>query len=618
MRDGTVELDSLSAKVASQRPSISAKRKIQQTFFFWKLWGSYAAIVLLGAVLIAFLVNRFFSNEAERTLRAKLATIAELAASMVASSPQDLWNDRLQTRLGEVCRGTGTTADIVMASGVSMLSAAEGWILPREPLSLTEFQDAHVKGSGEAEYATEGGEVYVYAVKPIIVQSERIGYVRIGSSTSEVLARSRALKEKVALGACAIAAFSLFLGFPLARGATRPLGAIESACGRIAEGDLSLRINLDRRDEFGLVARSVNRMADSIEEQMTQMRRQRQRLELLLRLLNDAVVAIDREGRIVFMNATAESSLSVGGGNMEGRLYHEALKVEAIVDWIERERRADHQNLGEVSWGGGDARRYVSIYIAPLVQDDHDLVGSLVVIRDVTESRRFEALRRDFSSNVSHELKTPVAAISALIDALEQGAAEDMVKRKDFLVRLRMQNERLLRLIEELLAISKYESTKVILDCVEIDLRDAVDSAQKTFEPMASVRGVDFKVNRDERPVLVCGDEGAVEVALNCLIENALKYTKEGGCIEASVYREGENGVISVLDTGVGIAPEHMDRIFERFYRVEASRSREKGGSGLGLAIVKHMAVAHGGDVFVESQLGKGSLFEVRIPLVMQ
>ncbi len=593
----------------------SVSNRFLRSVFFWKLWGSYAVIVLLGSVMVAFLLNRFFFREAELALRAKLSTTAELAASMVASNPQDLWTGQLQTRLGEVCTDTRTTADIVMASGEVMMTSTQGWGLPPDALDLPEFVDARAKGRGESAYDLDGGERFVYVVEPIVVQSERIGYVRLGSSTNELLARSRLLKEKVALGACAIAAFSLFLGIPLARGATRPLGVIEAACRRISEGTLSVRVNLSRRDEFGLVARSVNQMADSIEGQMTRLDRQRKRLGLLLRLLNDAVVAIDQSGRIIFMNASAEALFELGDRPAEGQPFRDALKIGAIVDWIEQEFESDEQRSGETSWRDGESRRYVSIYMAPLLLDDHDLAGNLVVIRDVTESRQFEALRRDFFSNVSHELKTPVTAVSALLDALERGAGADADKRKEFLGRLRIQNERLLRLIEELLSISKLESTKEFLQFAEVDLRALAEEVRATFEPLAEARAVVFSVEVGVESLTVSGDARILEVAINSLVDNAFKFTRPNGRITVSVGRDGEDAVVSVEDTGVGIAPEHLDRIFERFYRVDASRSRGRGGSGLGLSIVKHMAVAHGGAVEVNSVLGEGSVFRVRIPL---
>lgn len=585
-----------------------------RTIFFWKLWGSYAAIILLVAIFLSFLINRFVTREVEQALQAKLGTIADLAAAMVSSNPKDLWNGRLQIRLNEVCENTGTTADILLASGEFMLEASHGWKLTNSALQLTEFREAETKGRGASEYQIDGGEIFVYSVRPIIIQSERIGYVRIGSSTNEVLALIRDLKRKVGVGAVSISALSLFLGLPLARGATRPLKTIELACRRISEGELSLRLDLNRQDEFGKLARSVNHMAESIESQISLQKRQSKRFELLLRLLNDSVVAVDRAGSIVFLNASAEELLGVREKEARGSNYRDSFRVEALVDWINEARRSSEQRLGEVQWMDGDGRRFASVYLAPLVQDDHDLAGALIVIRDVTEGRRFEELRRDFSSNVSHELKTPVSAITALLDALEEGAGADPVKRMDFLNRLRIQNERLLRLIEELLAISKLESANGYVEYTKTDLQRLAKTIRTTFEPVAKSKEIDFKVVECKDPAVVECDARLIEIAINSLVENAFKFTAKGGRVLVSFEASHDWIVVEVRDNGLGIAPENLDRIFERFYRVESSRSRQQGGSGLGLSIVKHVAVAHGGEINVESELGKGSVFRLRVP----
>ena len=585
-----------------------------QTKFFWKLWGSYAAIILLVTLVLFLLINQFFTREAEQALQARIGTIADLAAAMVSSNPKGLWTGQLQLRLNEVCENTRTTADIVLASGEFMLQAKRGRKLMDSALQSTEFLEAGSKGSGESRYKIDGGEVYFYSVSPIRIQSEKIGYVRIGSSTDEVIARTRSLKGRIGIVACAISALSLFLGLPLARSATRPLKTIESVCGRIAEGNLSLRLDLDRRDEFGEVARSVNQMAESIESQIAQQKRQSKRLELLLRLLNDSVVAIDRVGSILFMNGAAEGLLAVREEDARGSNYRDIFHIGPLVEWIDEARESGDQRLGEVQWVGSEGRRFASIYIAPLRRDDHDLAGALIVARDVTEGRRFEELRRDFSSNVSHELKTPVAAITTLLDALGEGADSDIELREKFLRRLRIQNERLLRLIEELLAISKLESANSYLECAIVDLREIVRSVRTTFETFATLPSVDYSVFEGNEPVEVYCDARLVEIAINSLVENAFKFTAKGGSVSVNLKSEASFALFEVRDTGVGIAQDSLDRIFERFYRVESSRSRQQGGSGLGLSIVKHVAVAHGGEVTVESELGEGSVFRLRIP----
>ena len=582
--------------------------------FFWKLWGSYALLTLVSAVLIALLINRFFFNTVNEALRAELSTIGDLAASMASANPLGLWDGSLQARLSEVCKETNTTADIILASGDAKMLSQDGFALPDDPLLLSEFQLARSKGRGESEYVLENGEKFIYVILPILVQSDKIGYVRIGSSTNEVLAQSRELNGKVAIGASGAAFLSLLVGFFIARNATQPLSLVESACRRIAQGELSLRIDLDRRDEFGMVARSVNALADSSEDQLTQLGLQRNRLALLLQLLQDAVVAIDRNGMVIFMNAAAETLFDVSEGDAQGKRFSEVISIEPVLELVQKGFLENNHSQFETNWGAGESLRHVSIFLAPMSKSLLEKSGRLVVIRDVTESRRFEALRRDFSSNVSHELKTPVAAITTLLDALEDGADADSNTRYEFLSRIRVQNNRLLRLIEELLAISRLESDTRMINLRRMDARVIFEEVRETFSTMADLRKIQLDMDAPGEPAFVLGDQKSLEVVVNSLVDNAFKYTEEGGSIHLSIYEEADQVCIEVKDTGVGIKSCHLDRIFERFYRIDVSRSRERGGSGLGLSIVKHLTVAHNGTVSVESEVGKGSVFRVSLP----
>ncbi|MEM9160164.1 MAG: ATP-binding protein [Verrucomicrobiota bacterium] len=588
---------------------------IGRSVFFWKILSAYAVVTLLSAALIAILLNRFLSAEARSALDGKLETIAELASSMAASNPQGLWSGDLQLRMSEVASDTGTSVDIVLSSGDVMMRSEQGYRLPEDPMSLVEMSAAHRSGKGLASYRLGTGVEFVYAVEPILVQSDKIGYVRVGSDTQELVVQERSVYGKVALGAGGASLLSLLIGAFLAKSVTRPLREIEKACQRISDGDLGLRIEMVRKDEFGVVARSVNRMADSIEDQMRQLRRQRNRLELLLKLLRDSVLVVDEAGRVVFMNRAGERFFDWEWDDDERKNYRDIINVDVVGDLIQESQESGEEIVREVSWRRDAERVYASVYIAPLRLDDHNLSGLIMVVRDVSEGRRFEALRRDFSSNVSHELKTPVTSIAALVDALADGADADEKSRGEFLQRISVQNQRLLRLIEELLTISRLEAGKEVLDLKLVDVREILELVQDTFNTMASVRGVEFETSCHAKETLIKVDERALEVVLNSLVDNAFKFTKKGDKISLAVESDENEIRISVLDTGIGIAPHHLERIFERFYRIDRSRSRGGGGSGLGLAIVKHLTAAHGGQVSVESALEKGSVFTLTFPL---
>jgi two-component system phosphate regulon sensor histidine kinase PhoR len=269
----------------------------------------------------------------------------------------------------------------------------------------------------------------------------------------------------------------------------------------------------------------------------------------------------------------------------------------------------------EVSLIVGALERIVQLHAAPLVNSNGDRVGAVLVIHDVTELRRLERVRRDFVANVSHELKTPITAIRGLIDTIVHDADMPDDVRSQFLVKIQNQSLRLSSLVADLLTLARLESTDGLLGAERVDLQEVVERSAGNFRSSAEASAIVLSVKVPETQVVVDGDEDALELLVNNLLDNAVKYSGNAGTVEVCLHVDGHEAVLEVADNGVGIGPEHHDRIFERFYRVDQARSRELGGTGLGLSIVKHICKAHGGSVGVESTFGAGSRFWVRLPL---
>lgn len=584
--------------------------------FFWKLYGTYVGVVVLSAAAVAALVFEFFADSAQASMREQMSQLAALLASLEAANPRELWTPIAQNRVEELARSSGAQIDIVLADGSVAATSRERFADASGALALPEFLQARESGGGEAIRVEDGRET-LHIVQAMAIRHEKIGYVRVSRPMDHLGAEFRRLASGIAAGAAVAAALSLVGGIWFGRTVTRPLQRIEQGCLRIAAGERGERIGLRRADEFGVVARTVDDMAESLTRQMRQVEQQKNRSELLLRLLHDAVIAIDGEGRVAFMNAAAEAYCRCGDvASCLGKPFREALAVAPLLRMVEERAPGAGDEERAFQWQDRSGqRRYASARVSPLRESEHDLAGLLVVARDTTESRLFENLRRDFASNVSHELKTPVTAIATLIEALVDGAARNPELRASFLDRIRLQNQRMKRLVDELLAISRLESGKGMLELRRCDAREAIRSAGETFPPMAAYRGVAFSVESPDAPIFVNGDLRALEVMVNSLVDNALKFTPQGGRIGLTLSSARGVAEVQVRDTGCGIPAAHRERVFERFYRIDASRARDRGGSGLGLAIVKHMAIAHGGDVRLESREGEGSCFTVTLPL---
>jgi two-component system phosphate regulon sensor histidine kinase PhoR len=234
----------------------------------------------------------------------------------------------------------------------------------------------------------------------------------------------------------------------------------------------------------------------------------------------------------------------------------------------------------------------------------------------VTDLRRLETVRRDFVANVSHELKTPLTAIHGLIETILDDPSMETDTRNHFLSRIHEHSSRLTNLVHDLLALARIEATDSSVEHHVMDLRDPVRGSASRLLASAKQKGLELSVDVPEVAVEVDGDEEALREVMDNLLDNAVKYTPAGGRVRVAMTRDEGEATVVVSDTGIGIAREHVDRIFERFYRVDKARSRELGGTGLGLAIVKHLVQAHGGRITVDSEPGQGSTFRVSLPLV--
>jgi two-component system phosphate regulon sensor histidine kinase PhoR len=260
----------------------------------------------------------------------------------------------------------------------------------------------------------------------------------------------------------------------------------------------------------------------------------------------------------------------------------------------------------------------LEVNAAPLRGAEQETIGAVVVLHDVTQLHKLEGIRRQFVSNVSHELKTPLTAIRGFVETLLDAEAEiDVATRRRFLERIRLQTSRLSALVTDLLSLSRIESTGGDVERRQVDLRAPLMESVRALRPAAEARRLAIELDLPPRPVVVNGEEESLRQAISNLIDNAIKYSEEGGPVWVRLRQEGWQAVFEVEDRGVGIEEQHHERIFERFYRVDKARSRDLGGTGLGLAIVKNVAQAFGGEVAVESRSGEGSIFRMKLPLAV-
>lgn len=336
-------------------------------------------------------------------------------------------------------------------------------------------------------------------------------------------------------------------------------------------------------------------------------------LEAVLASISEGVLAVDEEGKLMMANQAACQMLAINERKVVGRKLVEQFRIPELTSAIERAQQdnirmdCEFQTLAE-------PRRTIRAKLTSLQSSD---VATAIVMHDVTEIRQLETMRRDFVANVSHELKTPLSVIKAYAETLKMGAINDQARNLEFVDQIEVQAALLERQIQDLLQLARVESGQANLEITVLDLNKLCLECHQQLYTIATKRDINFQLDLSDQPLNVMGDAEAFRAILKNLISNAIQYTLQGTVTVRSQLKD-KAVLIEVIDTGIGISPGQLSRIFERFYRADKARSRDMGGTGLGLAIVKHLTTSLGGDVSVESKIGKGSVFRIEFPLASE
>ena len=411
------------------------------------------------------------------------------------------------------------------------------------------------------------------------------------------------------IGVAVLIASTTVIAVMAARSLVHPLESITDAARSIAQGDFGARPSVRQPGEIGNLVQAFDTMAQELQLRMAAAAQERSRLAAALNSSVDAVVAVDEDGRVLFTNVSAERLFELSSSAVVGKPIAWLLPDDSIVSAVRasRDRRLPSQSLIE-----RPGRRFFQAVTSPIIGGGEWAV--LIVLHDVTDVTRTERIRRDFVANVSHELRSPLAGIKSVIETLVGGALDERQVALDFLDRADSEVDRLIQLVEELLELSRIESGELPLVPTQTDLADMLGQMTNRVQQQAQRKNIALTADVADDLGSISLDRGRIERALLNLVHNAIKFTAEGGSIAVVANRENKFLRIDVVDSGIGIAEPHQARIFERFYKADPSHAND-GGSGIGLAIVKHTVEAHGGTVTVESELGHGSRFVMRIPV---
>ena len=440
---------------------------------------------------------------------------------------------------------------------------------------------------------------------------------------------ARAIWMTSILGLC----LALLLAYATSRYISRPiLDAIwfvkNIASGRLKHRTLRVGSTRELRD----LGTALDDMRRQVQTHIGQITLEKSRLEAVLTSITEAILVTDQSGRILMGNQTFEKLFGVSGA-IEGRMPIELVRHRDVQNAIDQTLKTGQAVFLDLT-RSDDRERHFDVQIAPILQDDH-IAGSVTIFYDITELRRLERIRKDFVANVSHELRTPLTTIKGCAATLADGALDDQEASQRFVKMINIHADRLHNLVEDILDLSRIESGALPLETGVYPIQEMINTVVGQIRPLAKEKNLTIEINTKENVQVQC-DHKLIEQALFNLLDNAVKYTPEEGKIwiqtrdfeqvenvdEDRRNRHGENATqtrkrriaLEVKDTGIGVPLSDMDRIFERFYRVDKGRSRAMGGTGLGLSIVRHIMDAHGERVYVESEQGKGSTFGLTLP----
>jgi len=575
----------------------------------WKLMGSYLLLALvMGGVVYGYL-SRTLEEYLVAETREGLISEARLARLTAAKEIGQMRRDATAVAAA-IAAETRARVTIISMQG-EVLGDSE--VKPGElrelenHLNRPEVQQALKSGQGDAiRYSSTLQTPMLYVAFPFHPPGEE-GILRLALPLAALKKAEASLHAILAASLALAALISFLLSYLLSHVISSSLRTMAAVAAQLGKGEFGRRIPLKSHDELGELATVMNDMAVRIEGQLASLSAEKNRLNTILRGMGEGLIVCDARGVITLVNPAFHALFSVKE-EVEGRPLIEISRHPALHRAFQQVIASKNERFEEITLPLA-AEKTVLTHWVPLLAKG-EIQGVVAVFHDITDLKRLERVRRDFVANVSHELRTPVTVIKGYAETLLAGVLnEDPGQARRFVEIINSHSARMTNLVNDLLALSELESGGIALQLRPISLDGTFRTVQKLLESKAHHKGITISLASGTEQQRVIADQSKLEQVLINLVDNAIKYTPPNGSIAISALDAGNLLKISVTDTGIGIPPKDLPRIFERFYRVDEARSRELGGTGLGLAIVKHIVQLHGGSISVESTPGKGSTF---------
>ena len=586
---------------------------------FFQIYPGFLIIIALTIIPTAWFATQIFREFHIESLRDEVLVLANMMNGRVARSIGG--KEFIPT-----CESIAKTADArvtVIAANGTVLYDSEGDYksMPDHSVARPEMKAALIdrKNGGAIRYSSTLLKDMLYAAEPLLnAKGELIGVLRLSLPVETVDTNIGKLNFKLGFFAFFLALFSMIMGLLISRRLSRPIENIRRAVDVMANGNLDRKIHPSSNiEEINALADAVNSLAVQLKLRISDITSRKNELGAILSSMNEGVIAIDSNFKVIIVNRSAAEILNLDMDSAPGRTLYEILRNPRMQKFAENVLASRESGEEEIECTFNEKRILVMRGSIMIDKEGGEPSGAVIVISDVTRMRRLEEMRRDFVANVSHEIKTPVTAIKASVETLEEAGSELPEPLRKFLRIIERHADRLSALVSDVLSISALESNPstqgMRFSFKRESLLDILTTAKELCRSKAEAAGVALELECSPE-VVVTADSSLLEQAVVNLIDNAVKYSPSGSAVTISGRTAGNRVEIRVADHGCGIDPKEHERIFERFYRVDKARSRKFGGTGLGLSIVKHIVLAHEGTVRVESAPGKGAVFIIELP----
>ncbi|MFE6169267.1 cell wall metabolism sensor histidine kinase WalK [Viridibacillus arvi] len=580
----------------------------------------YVLLILIAMQIIGF----YFVQKLEQTLKENFQTSVEDRLKLVTFSvKEELLKERpeadpsleqsLKTVLGGISSTDISEIQVINASYriLATSDASNQSIVGQRATDKLVRQSIATPTRTERIALDEQTKTRVWLVAtPITSNGKVIGTVYLKSNIESVFGQMNEINSILAGGTALALAITVILGIFIAKTITKPISDMRKQAQAMAKGNYSRKVRVYGNDEIGQLAIAFNHLTNRLQEAQSTTEGERRKLASVLANMTDGVIATDRKGRIILINTPAQQLLNSEDDELMGRPLISVLGLEEEYTFEDLIHMKDAVNL-DFSL---PERPYIWRANFSVIQKETGFVNGLItVLHDITEQEKIEMERREFVSNVSHELRTPLTTMRSYLEALADGAWRDENIAPTFLNVTQTETERMIRLVNDLLQLSRMDSREYELNADIVDFNKFFNRIIDRFE-MSKSKNVEFQRHISETPCYVELDTDKITQVIDNIISNALKYSPDGGNIRFGVT--AQEGILKVMisDDGMGIPKENVERIFDRFYRVDRARARSMGGTGLGLAISREMIHAHGGKIWAESEEGHGTTIFFTLP----